>query len=279
MGSTRMRKAPAAEIDRKAARVAEEGYFERLGHNMNQTGGLYDPLTNRTYDASARNRVTKVLDDRSSEVKTLIKRFAERDLMRAYEEMPKNELHVFEIVHKELLGRPSVRVVVAGAAFSPVEDLVRSGASRSRIPASELLRTRDQIVKSESVFYYINAFATTGWEDDARRSLVGNNHLIALSDVQNGAWRTYYAPDPRWRAAARIFDLSSEEEKVEAVRRWVSRHTLELLMDELTEDTVFDALGYAIPIIREAFSQIAAEDRYVRFDTSARPYRLTRVYG
>lgn len=280
MGSTRTRKSPAAaEIDRKAARIAEEGYFERLSHNVNQTGGLYDPLTNRTYDASPRNRVTKVLDDRSSEVKTLIKRFAERDLMQAYEEMPKNGLHVFEIVHKELLGRPSVKVVVAGAAFSPVEELVRSGASRARIAASELLRIRDQIVRSESVFYYINAFATTGWEDDARRALVGNNHLIALSDVQNGAWRTYYSPDPRWRAAARIFDLSSEEEKVEAVRRWVSRHTLELLMDELTEDTVFDALGYAIPIIREAFSQIAAEDRYVRFDTTARPYRLTRVYG
>ncbi|HLY12000.1 MAG TPA: hypothetical protein VKW04_22050 [Planctomycetota bacterium] len=279
MGSTRIRKAPASEIDRKAARAAEEGYFERLSHNINLTGGLFDPLTNRTYDASPRNRVTKVLDDRSSEVKSLIKRFAERDLMRAYEEMPKNELHVYEIVHKELLGRPSVKVVVAGAAFSPVEDLVRSGSSRTRIPASELLRAKDQIVKSEHVFYYINAFATTGWEDEARRALVGNNHLIALSDVQNGAWRTYYAPDPRWRAAARIFDLSSEEEKVEAVRRWVSRHTLELLMDELTEDTVFDALGYAIPIIREAFTQIAAEDRYVRFDTSARPYRLTRVYG
>jgi hypothetical protein len=220
-----------------------------------------------------------VVDDRSSEVKSLIKRFADRDLMRSYEEMPKNELHVYEIVHKELLGRPSVRVVVAGAAFSPVEELVRSGFSRARIAASELLRTKEQIVKSEHVFYYINAFATTGWEEDARRALVGNNHLIALSDIQNGAWRTYYAPDPRWRAAARIFDLSTEEEKVEAVRRWVSRHTLELLMDELTEDTVFDALGYAIPIIREAFSQIAAEDRYVRFDTSARPYRLTRVYG
>jgi hypothetical protein len=50
-------------------------------------------------------------------------------------------------------------------------------------------------------------------------------------------------------------------------------------MDELTEDTVFDALGYAIPIIREAFEQIASEDRYVRYDTTARPYRLTRVYG
>jgi hypothetical protein len=279
MGSTRIRKPPAPEIDRNAARVAEESYFERLAKNMNLTGGLYDPLSNRTYDASPRNRVTKVIDERSSEVKTLIKRFAERDLMRAYEEMPKNELHLFEIVHKELLGRPSVKVVVAGAAFSPVEELVRSGTSRARIPASELARIRERIVRSESVFYYIDAFSTTGWEDDARRALVGNNHLIALSDVQQGAWRTYYAPDPRWRAAARIFDLSSEDEKVESVRRWVSRHTLELLMDELTEDTVFDALGYAIPIIREAFSQIAAEDRYVRFDTSARPYRLTRVYG
>lgn len=279
MGTTRTRKAAVAEVDRKAARVAEENYFERLAANMNLTAGLYDPLTNRTYDSSPRNRVTKAVDERSSEVKSLIKRFAERDLMRAYEEMPKNETVVYEVVHKELLGRPSVRVVVAGAAFSPVEELVRSGASRARIPASELTRVKDQIVRGEHVFYYLNAFSTTSWEEDARRALVGNNYLIALSDVFQGAWRTYYAPDPRWRAAARIFDLSSEEEKVEAVRRWVTRHTFELLMDELTEDTVFDALGYAIPIIREAFEQIAAEDRYVRFDTTARPYRLTRVYG
>jgi hypothetical protein len=280
MGSTRSRKPPAApEVDRKAARSAEEGFFERLSHNLGQTGGIFDPISNRTYDASPRNRVTKVLDDRSSEVKSLIKRFAERDLMRVYEEMPRNEIHLNEIVHKELLGRPSVKVVVVGAAFSPIEDLVRSGASRSRIPVSELQRVKDQVVRSEQVFYYIAAFSTTGWEDEARRALVGSNHLVALSDVSHGAWRTYYAADPRWRSAARIFDLSSEDEKVEAVRRWVSRHTLELLMDELTEDTVFDALGYAIPIIREAFSRIAAEDRYVRFDTTARPYRLTRVYG
>jgi hypothetical protein len=199
--------------------------------------------------------------------------------MRANEEMPKNETVLYEILHKELLGRPSVKVVVAGAAFSPVEDLVRSGTSRARIPAMELNRVKDQLVRGEHIFYYIDAFATTAWEEDARRVLVGNNYLIALSDVSSAAWRTYYAPDPRWRAAARIFDLSSEEEKVEAVRRWVARHTFELLMDELTEDTVFDALGYAIPIIREAFEQIAAEDRYVRFDTTARPYRLTRVYG
>jgi hypothetical protein len=135
------------------------------------------------------------------------------------------------------------------------------------------------IARSETVFYYIGAFSTTGWEDDARKSLAGPNWLVALSDRCEGAWRTWYAPDPRWKAAARIFDLSTEEEKVEAVRRWVARHTGELLLDELTEDRVFDALGYAIPIVREAFRRIAADDPYVKFDTGGRPYRLTRTYG
>jgi hypothetical protein len=279
MGSTRLRRAPPAAADRKTARAAEESFFERLTANANATAGVYDPLSGRTYDASSRNRVTKTLDDRSTEVKSLIKRLAERDLMRTYEEMPKNGVLLHEVVHKELLGRPSVRVVVAGAAFSPVEELIRDGISRRATGTQELGRVKDLIVRNESVFYYLAAFSTTGWDDETRRALTGANYLIALLDVVHGAWRTYYAPDPRWRSAARLFDLTSEEEKVEAIRRWVTRHTFELLMDELTEDTVFEELGYAIPIVREAFELIAAEDRYVRFDTSTRPYRLVRVYG
>lgn len=279
MGSTRIRPASAPAIDRAAARAAEEDFFERLAAGVNAVAGVYDPLDDRTYDASPRNRVTKAIDDRSTEVKGLVKRFAERDLMRTYEEMPRNGIVLFEIVHKELLGRPSVRVVIAGAAFSPSEELVKSGSSRRRAGAEELARVRDLVVQSEDVFYYMGAFSSTGWDDASRRALAGTNFLVALCDRHEEAWRTYYAPDPRWRAAARIFDLSSEEEKVQAIRRWVKRHTFELLMDELTEDTVFDELGYAIPIVREAFEQIAAEDRFVRFDTSVRPYRLVRTYG
>jgi hypothetical protein len=277
--ATKLRKSNGPEVDRASARTAEEDYFERLAASMAATAGIFDPMLNRTYDASVKNRITKEQDDRSADVKAQIKRHAERDLMRTYEEMPKNRVVLHEIVHKELLGRPAVRVVVAGAAFSPVEELVRHGRSCRRASASDLERVRDLLVKSDSVFYYVGAFSTTGWDEDARKSIAGPNWLVALSDRADGAWRTWYAPDPRWRSAARIFDLSTEEEKVEAVRRWVSRHTGELLLDELTEDRVFDDLGYALPIVREAFRQIAAEDRYVKFDTSARPYRLTRTYG
>lgn len=278
MGS-KVRKANGPEVDRASARTAEEDYFERLAASMATTAGIFDPLTNRTYDASVKNRITRELDDRSAEVKAHIKRFAERDLMRTYEEMPKNRVVLHEIIHKELLGRPSARVVVAAASFSPVEELVRHGRSCRKSTSFDLERARETLVKSDSVFYYMGAFSTTGWDDDARKAIAGPNWLIALSDRSDAAWRTWYAPDPRWRSAARIFDLSTEEEKVEAVRRWVTRHTGELLLDELTEDRVFDDLGYALPIVREAFRRISAEDPYVKFDTSARPYRLTRTYG
>ena len=270
---------PAPEIDRDAARSAEEAYFERIQAKMAATAGLFDPLTNRTYDASPRNRVTKALDDRSAEVKALVKRWAERDLVKTYEALPRNGTVVHEIIHKELLGRPQVRVVVAAAAVSPIEDLIRKGASRARATADDLARIRERVASSESVFTYLGVFSTTGWEEAAFKASSGPHWLAALSDLHEGAWRTWYAPDPRWRSASRIFDLAGDEEKVEAIRRWVQRHTGELLLDELTEDRVFEALGYAIPIVREAFQRIAAEDRYVRFDTSARPYRLVRVYG
>ncbi len=266
-------------MDRKSALAAEEAFFERLAARVGASQGIYDPLTNRTYDCSFRNRVTKTLDDRSREVKALVKRLAEKDLMRTYEEMPKNVIVINEVVHKELLGKPAVRVVIAGAAFSPSEDLVREGSSRRRASAEELARVKEIIVRSDKVFYYIGAFSTTGWVDDARRMLSGPNFLAALLELRNEAWRSYLPPDPRWRGAARIFDLTSDEEKVAAVRRWVRRHTFELIMDELTEEAAFEDLGYPLPIIRRAFEAVAAEDPYVRFDTTAKPYRLVRTYG
>lgn len=278
--STRTRiKRPVPAVNREAARVAEEAFFERLGANMNVTMGVYNPLDNRTYDASARNRVFKLSDERSTEVKALIKKHAERDLMKTYEEMPKNGVHLYEILHKELLGPKSVRVVIVGASFSPVEELVKKGSSNKRSTSDELSRAKDFIAVNPGAFYFIGAFSAVGWEESAKSALIGPNFLIALCDVVDGAWRTWFAADARWRGAARVFDLTTEEEKIDAVRVFVKKHTAQLLMDELSEDFVFDELGYSIPIIREAFETLCSEDPYLKFDTSARPYRLSRVYG
>ncbi|HZN61125.1 MAG TPA: hypothetical protein VFC90_01845 [Planctomycetota bacterium] len=277
--TTRVRMGKPEPVTRAEALVAEEQFFERLRARLNGMQGVFHPLDGRMYDASARHRNGRTVEDRAGELKGAVKRLAERDLMRIYEEMPKGTIEMADITHKELLGPKSVKVVVAGASFSPTEDLIREGRSSRSIGADELARVRDRIVTRPHAFHYVGAFATTTWDPGCRAVITGPNYLVALVDRVEGAWRTYYSPDTRWRGGARLFDLTSEEEKVEAVRRLVRRRPFALLMDEMTEDYVFDELGYPIPIIREAFERVAAEDRFVRFDTGTRPFRLIRTYG
>jgi len=278
--TTRIRAAvkPVA-VGRKEALGAEERFFERLRNQLKVLQGLFNPLENRTYDAAPRHRIERTVEDRAAELKGAIKRLADRDLMKIYEEMPKSPVSVTEIIHKELLGARSVKIVVAGASFSPTEELIRDGKSLRPIGAEQLARAKERIVTHPGVFHYIGAFATTSWDAGCRALLIGPNYLVALIDRIEDAWRTYFAPDTRWRGAARVFDLTSEDEKIEAVERFVRRRPFALLMDEMTEDHVFDELGYPIPIIREAFERIAAGDRFVRFDTGTRPFRLVRNYG
>jgi len=277
---TRIRKKAEPEsVDRKTALLRESGFLERFSAAVGATPAIYDPMDNRIYDAGPRNRVIRTLDDRSQEVKALIRKLADRDLMKVYEEMPKNQALLYEIWHQQMFSPRMLQVVIAGVALSPTDELIRSGSSCRRSSAEELGRAVNLIASRESVFYYIGAFSTTGWEESSQQVLVGSNYLVALCDVHEGAWRTYFAPDARWRSAMRLFDLATDEEKVEAVRAFVKRHTFTLLMDELSEDFVFEELGYPIAVIREAFEHIAAEDRFVRLETSEVPYRLIRIYG
>src|SRR5580765_218721 len=113
---TRLRKTTAkpVRVTRADAQEAEELFFERLGAALNGAMGVYNPLDNRTYDASGQNRVVKVIEERSAEIKALIKRHLDKNLMKVYEEMPRNAIHLAEIHHKELLGSKTPRVVVAG---------------------------------------------------------------------------------------------------------------------------------------------------------------------
>ena len=280
MPSTRLRRAPAPpSLDRKTFRVGEENFFDRLQANINGMTGLHNPLDNRTYDASPRNRVTKMIDDRSTEVKQLIKKLAERDLMKTYEEMPRNNILLVDVMHKEFLGSRKVKVALAGAGFSPTEELIRKGRSSRRAGAGELNRGKDLIVTRPDVFHFIAAFSASGWEEDCRHLLQGANYLVALVDIYEGIWRTYFPPDARWRGAAHLVDLTSEEEKIDAVRTFVRRHAAELIMDEMTEDFLFDELGYPIPIIREAFEIVSSEDPFIRLESGSRPFRLVRNYG
>lgn len=265
-------------VDRRTAQVAEENFFERLIAAVTHARAVPNPLDGRTYDLSPACRLMRTLDARTEQMKGAIRRLVERDLLKTYDEMPKCGTVVFEVFRRDLLGSRDVRVVVAGASLSPVEEFLTDGRSSTATSAADFARVRDEIVTRPDVFYYICAFSTTSWAPDARNTLAGHNFLAALCDLNEDAWRVWYAPDPRWDFGARLFDLTAYEEKIEAIRTFVERHTFELLMDELTEDFVFDHLGYAIGVIREAFEILESRSEFIKLETGTEPYRLVRAY-
>lgn len=266
-------------VDRRTALVAEENFFERLISAVTNARAAPSPLDGRTYDLSPANRTMRVLDARTEEMKAGIKRFVQRDLLKTYDEMPKCGTLVFDVFRRDFLGSREPRVVIAGASLSPVEEFLRDGSSSTPTSAAEFSRVRDEVVTRTDVFYFLCAFSTTSWAPEARNTLAGRNYLAALCDLNEDAWRVWYAPDSRWDYGARLFDLSTYEEKLEAIRTFTQRHTFELLMDDLTEDHVFEQLGYSVGVIREAFEMIASQSEFLRLEAGSDPYRLVRVYA
>lgn len=280
MGATAVgSKSAGTRIDRRTAQVAEENFFERLGTAVDRERAVPCPLDGRTYDLSPDRRRTRLLDGRTDELKTAIKRHVERDLLKTYDEMPKCGTMLFEVIRKEFLGSRDVRVVIAGASVAPVEEFLRDGASSAPMGPEALARVRDEVVSAEDVFYFLCVFAATSWSPEARNTLSGRNYLAALCERYEDAWRVWYAPDERWGFGARLFDLTTYEEKIESILTFVERHTFELLMDELTEEYVFDHLGYALGVIREAFELASRRSEFLRLESGAEPWRLVRVYA
>lgn len=271
--------AAGSRIDRRTAQVAEENFFERLAAAVDRERAVPCPLDGRTYDLSPGRRRTRLLDARTDELKTAIKRTVERDLLKTYEEMPKCPTMLFEVTRKEFLGPRDVRVVIAGASVAPVEEFLREGASSTPMGPEHLARVRDEVVADDGVFYYLCVFAATSWAPEARNTLSGRNYLAALCERYEDAWRVWYAPDERWSFGARLFDLTTYEEKIEAILTFAERHTFELLMDELTEEYVFEHLGYALGVIREAFELASRRSEFLRLEAGAEAWRLVRVYA
>jgi hypothetical protein len=65
--STRVKTGKPEPVTRAEALVAEEQFFERLRSRLNGMQGVFHPLDGRMYDASARHRNGRTVDDRGDQ--------------------------------------------------------------------------------------------------------------------------------------------------------------------------------------------------------------------
>ncbi len=271
---------PEGAITRANARELEQAFIGRLQRNVLALYGIFSPLENRWFDADEKNRESHVMEPGQEAVRRAVNEHITRGHKRVFEEMPTNRTFLCEVFTRELLGGKTPRVIVLGLAVNPLEDLVKDGGSARKLGYQDLLDAMNPWVHHPQVFYYVSAFSTTGWSDDAKaRASNSANALVTLVDYRDKSWILSPAPDQRWGDSLRMFDLNSTEELVGRVSQFVDAHTFELLMDQMTDRYVAGALGVDAVSVRKAFEGIPPKDKFVRLLGSGNDARLVRDYG
>ena len=152
---------PEGAVLLEKAKALEELFVSRFDEAMAEIQRVPHPLEQQLYPAGPRDRI-HLKRTRSDEVIDLMKRHRvfERELLEA---LPLDEVSEYRIFTKSLFGKKEVRVVVAAACVSPLEDFITRKCSLLRSGPRELERAVAAVCPREDAFYYVGVLSTVGF--------------------------------------------------------------------------------------------------------------------
>jgi hypothetical protein len=269
---------PPGSVSRQAARENEEGFLSRVRKNFRQLAGLYNPLDGRWYDVIERNVGEYVVDLGAEAAKNAVRDRVKHGMNEILASMPTNRAAICDFYTRDFLGTKQKKLSLAGVSLSPLDELAAPGWSLSPLGFAAVTQAQRRVVTDPGVFYYLCFFSTTGWSGEARDLLSnGPNFVACLVDRHQDSWRITAKDDGRWGDALQVYDLETYAEKRDRVHVFVRRHTLELLMDRLSDRFVCEKTGLPLDVVRAAFRDLA-QDPFVHLTTDEEAFRLSRVY-
>lgn len=269
--------APPEAVTRQVARDREESFLARVERSTLAQRSFFHPADGCAYAHD--DRVGRKAELGAEEVRRLIRASTAPHPRDTFAEMPLNRAFVYTVSSRTLLGRRTVRVVVAGACVSPLAELVDQGWSARPMEFHDAAAVIARTAVDPAVFHYFAFFSPTGWSAEARRCTAGAaNSLVALVELRGRTWTLLRGDDARWTHAPELFALNTEEEQAELVGEFVRAHAFELLMGSLTDRFVAERLGFDVAAVRRGFEAACRADPFVRGEITAEGYRLTREY-
>lgn len=251
----------AGGLSVERVQALEELFIGRFDETMARVARLPHPLDEALYPAGPRDRI-HLKRTRSDEVVDLMKRHRvyERELLDL---LPLDEVSEYRIFTRSIFGRRDVRVVVAAASVSPLEELIVTRRAVSPAGPAELERALGAIAPRDGAFYYIGVLSPTGWEPGAEHHVPSSpNVLVCLVEPGEGtAWRQRYQSTQRWSGLFRLFDPESEREKVERAKRAIlAEPELQLRGGHVALKGLKDRLGVPEGVLEAAVSDVVRRD-------------------
>lgn len=154
-----------------------------------------------------------------------------------------------------------VRSVTIAGVLAPTRDLLDTPDEKMPVSRSQLVDYVTGLISDPGAPHLIGICAPSGFEKDVwdNPPEMGNVKLVLIEPRDDGGWRVE-AGDPNLdRRLIKLFDPEDVMAKLGRVKKEIQARSADLLTGSLSAESLAKEMGLPVPLIANAFEQVAHE--------------------
>jgi len=232
------------------AKDIETAFLAGVTGNLKSAGGRLIP-----------GKEFKIEDrDRAEQVRAAMadRRMYERDLFQSFPHGRSITLRGYE---SSWIFWKRVRSVTSAGVLAPVQNLLDDGNTAKPVSRGQLLEYLDHLTKKETGPQLVGVCAPAGfeadvWDNPPERS---GMKLVLVEPRGEGGWRIKGGDPSLERPFVKLFDPEDVTVKLGRVKREIEARSADLLTGSLTASQMAREMDLPVPLVSNAFEQVARE--------------------
>ncbi len=182
-------------------------------------------------------------------------------------QMPRNRrLAVTGFERRWFFGKRRTGAAIA-SALAPLDHLAAGNeSSMPPVGLGELAEHVRSLVGDAKVPHVVGVCSPSGFSEEARTARLDmpNLTLVLIEPAADGGWKVSGTTDDAPPQVLAMFDPEDVAQKSQRVVKEIERRGADLLLGGLDAEGVAEHLGLAVPMVNQAFEQIAQGDSELR---------------
>ncbi len=232
------------------AKETESAYLAGVSGNLRTAGGRIVSGTQfKREDRDQAEKIRAVMADR---------RVYDRD---QFNRLPHNQSVTVRGYERRWFFWNRVRSVTIAGVLAPTQDLLDAPDEQLPVSRAQLVEYVSGLITNAGAPHLIGVCAPSGFEKDVWDSPpeMGNVKLILIEPRGDGGWRVEAADPNLDRRLIKLFDPEDVMAKLGRVKKEIKSRSADLLTGSLSADSLAKEMGLPVPLIANAFEQIAHE--------------------
>lgn len=232
------------------AKETESAYLAGVSGNLRTAGGRVVSGTQfKREDRDQGDKVRDLMADR---------RVYDRE---KFTQLPHNKSVTIRGYERVWFFWNRVRSVTIAGVLAPTRDLLESPDEALPVTRAQLVEYITGLITDVGAPHLIGICAPNGFEKDVwdNPPEMGNVKLVLVEPRDDGGWRVEAGDANLDRRLIKIFDPEDVMAKLGRVKKEIQSRSADLLTGSLSADALAKEMGLPVPLISNAFEQVAHE--------------------